>query len=198
MKPRALILLLLCGCAGEVPGARDQVSGSAPLPNLTPDTAHLTPEARSQMSDLVPPFPPLPSVKIQSRSGVLPPAAATIAFLPVTVNLIWNPDENEVAGYNLYYGPESRTYLNSVGTSDTNAVLNLRPLQVYFFAVTAVSQDGTESDFSEEIIYQPAPQLIQLHFPEPTSGIQFSTDLVNWADLPDARQTNGDWFVNAP
>lgn len=169
MKPLALILFLCAGCAANQSRVQPGSAGVSPAP-----------------------------LQIQSRSGVLPPPAATLAFLPVPVNLIWNPDDNEVASYNLYYGPESRTYLNSVSAVATNAVLNLRPLQVYYLAVTAVSSDGTESDFSNEIVYQPSPQLIQLHFPEPTAGIQFSTDLVNWVDLPAARQTNGDWFVNAP
>lgn len=136
--------------------------------------------------------------QLASSAIVTPSPTATITLIQVSANFIWIPNDANAVSYNLYYGPESRTYLNTVSAVDTNAVLNLSPLQAYYLAVTAVSSDGTESDFSDEIVYQPPPQMIQLHFPEPATGIQFSTDLVNWVDLPDARQTNGDWFVTAP
>jgi len=167
------IFVLCLGCA-------QVASPSAPKTVSTPIRALLSIQSQAQPLVTIGPAP-----------------AASIAFLPVSVNLEWE-DNGEAASFNVYYGPDSRAYLNSinVGANLATTISGLAPLQTYYFAVTAVDASGIESDFSNEFVATPQPQLIRLHFPEANIvGIQSSPDLVNWADRPDAMQTNGDWYI---
>jgi|GEM_PF-1552668 len=72
-----------------------------------------------------------------------------------SVKLAWDPNSpaENVVGYRLYYGTESRNYTFMIDiTGDTmHRVRNLEKGQNYYFAVTALSDAGQESDFSEEI-----------------------------------------------
>ena len=75
-----------------------------------------------------------------------------------SVQLAWDPSPTTTMGvinYNLYYGPASATYTNtiSVGTNTTTSVSNLVRGATYFFAATAVCATNllNESDFSNEI-----------------------------------------------
>lgn len=72
-----------------------------------------------------------------------------------SATLAWDPNSptENVVGYKLYYGTESRNYSFVIDiTTDTRCkVRNLEKGQNYYFAVTAVNDAGQESDFSEEI-----------------------------------------------
>jgi hypothetical protein len=71
------------------------------------------------------------------------------------VTLAWDDSDPNVAGYRLYYGIASRTYpvAIDVGPATSCSVSNLISGTTYFFAVTAYSHFGIESDFSSEIAY---------------------------------------------
>lgn len=97
------------------------------------------------------------------------------AFLAVradaanSVTLAWNPNtETNLAGYRLYYGNATRSYLtnqlcpttvttNIVGTTTNRfcqtTITNLVVGRTYFFAVTAFTSDGLESDYSDEVTF---------------------------------------------
>jgi len=80
---------------------------------------------------------------------------ATIAH-SAEVGLQWDPTtEPELAGYKLYYGLDSGNYTSSmdVGNQTSFTLSNLEYDTVYYFAVTAYSIDGGESDYSGEIFY---------------------------------------------
>jgi len=101
-----------------------------------------------------------------------------------------------VIGYNVYYGGGTRSYTNilNVGNS-TNAVVNgLVEGKTYYFAVTAYTLDGAESDYSDEFVYLVPGFLTltrggtpsapwQIRFPVAgghSYELQQSVDLVNW------------------
>jgi hypothetical protein len=72
------------------------------------------------------------------------------------VTLSWDaPTTNEdgspvtLSGYKIYYGTSSGAYTTSVSVASTGATLSLSP-GTYYFAVTAISTDGTESAYSNE------------------------------------------------
>jgi hypothetical protein len=72
-----------------------------------------------------------------------------------TVNLAWDPcNEEDLAGYKVYYGYDTRDYNNSinVGKTTTFQVTGLEYDQTYYFAVTAYNT-SLESDYSNEIGY---------------------------------------------
>jgi sulfur relay (sulfurtransferase) complex TusBCD TusD component (DsrE family) len=72
-----------------------------------------------------------------------------------SVTLAWDPSASGCAGYRLYSGPSSTVYTKviDVGLLTTKTVSELSPGETYYFAVTAYSADGAESDFSNEISY---------------------------------------------
>src|SRR5690348_7433045 len=115
------------------------------------------------------------------------------------VTLAWNLVTNtDLVGYEIYYGPASRTYTNHITLtgSVTNATITgLVEGATYYFAATALSQAGLESDFSGEVVYQvPTTTATLLVWPGPAgqftfsvaggSGCQYivqsSTNLINW------------------
>lgn len=75
------------------------------------------------------------------------------------VQLAWNKSTTPgIASYSLYWGVASRRYTNyvTVGVPTTNASITLAARGVtYFFAATATTTNGLESDFSNEVSYQP-------------------------------------------
>jgi len=104
-----------------------------------------------------------------------------------------------VAGYNVYYGGASRIYTNvvDIGNSTHAMITGLLEGQPYFFAVTAYTVDGLESDYSEEIVYL-VPGLLtitpgatpnspmQIRFPAALGHwyeLQLSTDLISWLTI---------------
>jgi hypothetical protein len=86
------------------------------------------------------------------------------AFVPVLqaaehaaqVTLAWDPNpEPSVAGYRVYFGKESGFYTNvlDVGNRTDCVIPGLEAGTTYFFACTAYSATGDESNFSGEIVY---------------------------------------------
>ena len=85
--------------------------------------------------------------------------SATFLFpsnAPPSVRLQWDPaPDASVTGYNIYYGVGSRAYTNRTALGNvTNATIQLPTRnQLYYFAATAYSATGLESDFSNEVNY---------------------------------------------
>lgn len=69
----------------------------------------------------------------------------------VTIGWRRSPDAS-VTGYKVYYGVESRIYMDSVDCGDVDqcTVTGLDRVR-YYFAVTAYNGTGLESDFSDEV-----------------------------------------------
>ena len=74
--------------------------------------------------------------------------------------LVWDESpEANVTGYYLYYGTKPDIYTNSVqvvGKSNTGYLiedLKFTPDQIYYIAVTAYTDTGEESTYSNEVIY---------------------------------------------
>lgn len=86
---------------------------------------------------------------------LVPLAAAAMRLAADSVILVWDPNtEPFLGGYRVYYGTQSRFYgfdVRDVGLSTTCRVDTLSPGRVYYFAATAYSTNGLESDFSEEV-----------------------------------------------
>ena len=77
------------------------------------------------------------------------------------VRLAWDPSPSmEVTGYKVYWGTQSRTYLQQLdtGLATTATVPGLSDATTYYFAVTAYAPGGLESDYSNEVEYRtPSP-----------------------------------------
>ena len=78
-----------------------------------------------------------------------------------TASVAWDKSSStNVTGYRLHYGAASGNYTNSAvmtGTLATNTVRGLVSGVRYFFAVTAHTADGVQSDPSNEISFVPSP-----------------------------------------
>jgi len=92
------------------------------------------------------------------------------------MTLAWDPEAG-VSGYKLYQGGTSRVYTNSVdnGTATQRTISSLTPGRTYYFAVTAYSSTGLESDYSSELSYTVpiTPPVIALT--SPTDGSTYSS-----------------------
>jgi hypothetical protein len=79
--------------------------------------------------------------------------------LSAEVTVRWDSSD-QATGYNLHYGTESRSYdfIEAVGSSLQHTLTDLYDNQKYYFAVTAYNEYG-ESTFSEELVYETAPNL---------------------------------------
>lgn len=125
-----------------------------------------------------------------------------------SVTLAWNPNsETNLAGYRLYVGNASRNYptnyvaptnvVNIGGNpSCTLTVSNLDIGRKYYFAVTAFTSDGLESDYSDEVLFpgfkpgkpttlritSTTNQTAAIWINEPASSttVQWSGDLQTW------------------
>ncbi len=86
---------------------------------------------------------------------------ASVAAAGVT--LAWDPSpDDRVTNYRVYWGYQSRTYTGSfdVGNVTNATVGSLVAGTHYFFAVTATTPEGLESDYSNEVDYTvPLPPL---------------------------------------
>ncbi len=72
------------------------------------------------------------------------------------ITLAWDPNpEPQVAGYKVYSGTASRTYSGGadVGNWTSCFMSGLEPEKTYYFAATAYSSTGEESDYSAEVVY---------------------------------------------
>jgi hypothetical protein len=96
---------------------------------------------------------------VLERKWALAGLLVALRFLPASshaarVTLAWDANsEPDVAGYKIHYGPTSRTYsfVVEAGNVTTHTISNLQEGLTYFFAATAYSSAGLESDFSEEV-----------------------------------------------
>jgi hypothetical protein len=77
---------------------------------------------------------------------------------PQSAMLAWNSSvpATNVAGYNLYYGGATGNYTNQVniGLATNGVVSNLVAGRTYYFAATAYTSTGLESDYSDEVAWQ--------------------------------------------
>jgi len=100
-------------------------------------------------------------------------SSAEAAYL----DLSWGPNgEPDLAGYRVYYGAESREYINFVDVGDATSCRlgDLLDDVTYFVTLTAYDTGGNESDFSEEV-----------------SGVGFSDE--SGVDFPEETGFEGDW-----
>jgi len=75
------------------------------------------------------------------------------------VTLSWEPNsEPDIAGYIVYYGNTvSRDYqlIEDAGNQTSYTATGLIDDEIYYFAVTAYTNSGLESDYSIEVVYSP-------------------------------------------
>jgi hypothetical protein len=110
-------------------------------------------DERDQETDGIPPgvllFCCLVFIPVATRSDDAPPNE-------IGVTLEWDPNpEPEVAGYYVYVGTQSGVYTRVID-SGSLVVVRVAPLDpgiTYYFAVTARTDDGLESPFSDEVSY---------------------------------------------
>lgn len=90
----------------------------------------------------------------------------------VTVSWDVSPGGN-VAGYNLYYGPNSLEYTNMLVAGNATSVLvpGLVEGATYYFAATAYDLTGVESELSNEVLYSVPGGGITNHLPPSISVI---------------------------
>lgn len=104
------------------------------------------------------------------------------------VTLAWDPSPDvNVTNYRVYWGYQSRTYTGSfdVGNVTATTVGWLLPGTRYFFAVTATTPEGLESDYSNEVGYTvplppPEPPLLEVQVGTSPSEAQLA-----WTPCPD-------------
>ena len=75
----------------------------------------------------------------------------------VEVSLAWDPPQDPtIAGYLLYYGPESGAETYTIGpTTATEVTISALPFgETYFFSAVSVNFDGLESQGSDTIYYR--------------------------------------------
>ena len=137
--------------------------------------------------------------------------ACSLAKAASSLALNWDPNTDpSIAGYNLYYGGASRSYTNMINVGDsTSAVVDgLVEGQTYYFAVTAYTFDGYESDFSDEFVYLVPGLLtmtqgatpddpVQIRFPVVdgyTYDVQESTDLTTWTTVWETTGVENVWM----
>jgi Malectin domain len=77
--------------------------------------------------------------------------------MAASLTLAWDASAG-ATGYVIHYGSASRQYTATVdvGNTTTAALSALDPAAVYYLAVTAYDGAGDESDFSNEVLYNPA------------------------------------------
>ena len=87
--------------------------------------------------------------------------ASTPDVCAAEVTLAWDPNpEASILGYKVYYGQASGSYTNVFDAGNrTNCIITgLDPGVTYYFACTAYSATGDESNFSGEIVYVSSSQ----------------------------------------
>jgi hypothetical protein len=97
-----------------------------------------------------------------------------LCFLPSSaqthkgsLSISWSQNnENDLAGYRVYYGVQSRLYHSNkdVGKSNECTLDNLEPDKLYYIALTAYDITGNESGFSAEVsahpVMDPGPETV--------------------------------------
>ena len=122
-----------------------------------------------------------------AKGGILAGFYVLLLFLAVAataasnVTLAWNrSDGSDVAGYHLHQGTVSGSYTNQIDVGNvTNAIVSgLTPGITYFFAVSAYTTLGLESELSAQASYTPpvsttsSPPVIALT--SPSSGATYT------------------------
>lgn len=91
-----------------------------------------------------------------------------------SVTVAWDvhPDQS-VVGYKVFWGIASRTYTNNVQllnrTNNSVIIGGLVRATTYYFAATAFTDQGLESDYSNEATYATTP------IPAPVTGTTVTT-----------------------
>lgn len=113
------------------------------------------------------------------------------------LTLAWDAHpQGESQSYRVYYGASSQIYTDHVdfGEVTTASFYDLSGGTKYF-AISAISQAGIESGFSNEICFRSGPPVIQISFSpqgtlitvKGTTGrshvIEASADLIKWEEL---------------
>ncbi|MBN1558926.1 fibronectin type III domain-containing protein [candidate division KSB1 bacterium] len=101
------------------------------------------------------------------------------------VTLQWNPVDDVIMNYRLYWGQSSRNYTDwrDVGDRTTYTLNELQEGVRYYFVVTAIDYWGNESGYSNEVhssgeVVVPARYELKLNYPNPfNSGTSFDFDL---------------------
>ncbi len=102
-----------------------------------------------------------------------------------TLTIRWNANtEPDLAGYKLYWGNESGNYVQSVNVSDTFFVYGPPPSVITYFAVTAFDTAGNESDYSNEVVYEPEAPPAE---PGPPQTAPMDSNIMNWTEGKDIR-----------
>lgn len=127
------------------------------------------------------------------------------------VSLVWDrsPDAT-VVGYRLHSGTESGIYTEhlDVGAHTSTAVTGLFRGETYYFAVTAYTADGIESDPSNEVSFTipPGLRLARKAAPNDPARVQFqvtrgrkymleaSGDLRFWTNLAEVVAASDGWI----
>jgi hypothetical protein len=127
-----------------------------------------------------------------SRAALLTVVLVVLSVSSATaaqVVLAWDPNrEEDLAGYRVYWGTESRVYPFSadIGDQTSHTASNLTEGRVYFFAVTAYDVHQQESDYSAELVYAvPVTDTDQ-------DGISDADELEHYRTDPNNADTDGD------
>lgn len=100
---------------------------------------------------------------MKSLLALLLALAALAAPAPAaqSVTLSWNANsETNLAGYRMYWGTATRSYqapMSVLHPTTSATVTNLQAGLTYYFAVSAYTTDGLESDYSDEVSYSVPP-----------------------------------------
>jgi fibronectin type 3 domain-containing protein len=113
---------------------------------------------------------------------------STCAYASQSVELTWDPSADlNVVAYKVYYGTQSRVYSSSITYGDISDVTisGLADGQTYYFAASAVDNEGNESVLSGEAVYTvPGATSSSLTVIGSTQALQ-AVD-VSWSASPDA------------
>ncbi|HEX4667823.1 MAG TPA: fibronectin type III domain-containing protein [Chthoniobacterales bacterium] len=96
----------------------------------------------------------LPITKAKGENVIIGDDDGGLDARTTDVTLAWDPNrENDIAGYNVYYGRSSGDYFRVETVAKPSATITIKGSKTMYFAVTAFNADGLESDFSDEVHY---------------------------------------------